>query len=214
MVFAPSADTTDDPAVQSLYLADSGTVDTSGSIIEFSLAAPTALPPGTTLLPASLVHIIDTSKAAWSPSAPDPAGLDYWPMLNRLLVSDSEVDEMSVFTGKNVYYSTTAGALTGTCTTTSYTHEPTGVAINTSNNHVFISDDAPKDKVFEISLGPDNTYCTGDDTVTTTLVNALYGATDAEDVGYGANKYLHRRRRGCGGLRYPARRERRAGRRG
>ena len=67
MVFAPSAALTDDPAVQSLYLADSGTVDTSGSIIEFSLAAPTALPPGTTLLPASLVHIIDTSKTAWSP---------------------------------------------------------------------------------------------------------------------------------------------------
>ena len=134
-------------------------------------------------------------------------------MLNRLLVSDSEVDEMSVFTGKNVYYSTTAGALTGTFTTTSYTHETTGVAINTSNNHVFISDDAPKDKVFEISLGPDNTYCTGDDTVTTTLVNALYGATDAETWAT-ARTRSSSPRRGCGGLRYPARRERRAGRRG
>ena len=189
MVFAPSADLTDDPSATSLFLADSGTADTSGSIIEFSLAAPASLPGGTTLLAASLVRIIDTSKAAWSPSAPDPAGLDYFPPLNRLLVVDSEVDEMKVyFTGKNAYLSTTAGALTGTCSTISYTHEPTGVAYNTDNTHIFISDDAPKDKVFELNLGPDNTYCTGDDTVTTTLVNALYGAADAEDVGYGANK--------------------------
>ncbi len=200
MVFAPSGDQTDDPAIQSLYIADSGTSASpsvtaatasqpTGEIVEFTLIPNAALPPGTSLLSASLVNIIDTSKASWNPSAPDPAGLDYWPLTGRLLISDSEVDEMSIyFQGKNIFQSSLSGNLGPTCSTISYTHEPTGVAINPNNNHIFISDDAPKDKVFEVSLGPDGVYCTGDDTVTTTLVNALYGATDAEDVGYGDNK--------------------------
>ena len=192
MVFAPSGDQTDDPSIQSLYVADSGAPDdpqSTGQIVEFTLAPNTALPPGTQLLPTSLVNIIDTSKSAWNPSAPDPAGVDYWPLTGRLFITDSEVEEMPIyFQGKNVFQSSTSGTLESTCSTLSYTSEPTGVAINPNNNHIFISDDAPKDKVYELSLGPDGQYCTGDDTVTTTLVNALYGATDAEDVAYGDNR--------------------------
>jgi len=199
LVFAPSGDQTDDPAQMSLYLADTGSSTTSqqkstfplqstGQIVELSLQAAASLPPGTTLLPATLVHIIDTSNAAWYPSAPDPAGIDYWPLTNRLLIADSEVDEMSIyFTGKNVYLSTTSGNLTGTCSTMSFTNEPTGVAINPNNNHIFISTDDANDRVFEIGLGPDGTYCTADDTVTTTDVSGLYGVNDAEDVAYGNN---------------------------
>ena len=182
MLFAPSVDTTDDPATMDLFIQD------SSQIVELSLQAPTALPSGVTLLPAKLVHIIDTSNAAWYPSAPDPAGIDYWPLTNRLLIADSEVDEMSIyFTGKNVYLSTTSGNLTGTCSTMSFTNEPTGVAINPNNNHIFISTDDANDRVFEIGLGPDGTYCTADDTVTTTDVSGLYGVNDAEDVAYGNN---------------------------
>ncbi len=199
LVFAPSGDQTDDPAQMSLYLADTGSSTTiqqkstfplqsTGQIVELSLQAAASLPPGTTLLPATLVHIIDTSNAAWYPSAPDPAGIDYWPLTNRLLIADSEVDEMSIyFTGKNVYLSTTSGNLTGTCSTMSFTNEPTGVAINPNNNHIFISTDDANDRVFEIGLGPDGTYCTADDTVTTTDVSGLYGVNDAEDVAYGNN---------------------------
>ena len=93
MLFAPSRDATDDPTIMDLYILDSGqdpTQDSAlttdqvsnsrmGQIVELSLQVPAALPPGTTLLPATLVHTIDTSNAAWSPSSPDPAGIDYWP---------------------------------------------------------------------------------------------------------------------------------------
>ena len=136
MLFAPSRDVTDDPTIMDLYILDSGQLSTQdsvsatdqrntsqmGEIVELSLQAPAALPPGTTLLPATLVHTIDTSKNSWSPSAPDPAGIDYWPLTGRLLIVDSEVDEMpSYWMGKNVFQSTTSGTLGATCSTTSFT---------------------------------------------------------------------------------------------
>src|SRR5687768_6629082 len=66
MTFAPSVDNTDDPDIYDLFLLDAGMVSTQSQIVELSLQAPAALPPGTTLLPASLVHVIDTSNAAWN----------------------------------------------------------------------------------------------------------------------------------------------------
>jgi len=206
LVFAPSGDQTDDPSQLSLYLADNGLPEltttpdninttlapgsqSAGQIVELSFLAPAALPSGTTLLPTTLVHIIDTSNAAWSPSAPDPAGVDYWPLTGRLLISDSEVEEMPPYwQGKNVFQSTTSGTLVSTCSTTAYSKEPTGVAINPNNNHIFFSDDTgSNDKVFEVTLGSDGNYCTPDDTVAITNVGGLYGVTDAEDVAYGNN---------------------------
>lgn len=204
--FAPSVDNTDDPAIFNLFLLDGEGVPStamagvqaravaarqtdggSARIVEVSLIEPAALPPGTPLLPSTLVRTFDTSNAVWNPSAPDPAGIDYWPLTGRLFIVDSEVDEMpNYFQGKNVYESTLSGSLVKTCSTTSFTNEPTGVAINPNNNHIFISTDA-NDRVFEIDLGADGVYCTADDTVTTTNVSTLYGITDAEDVAYGNN---------------------------
>ena len=201
MLFAPSQDTTDDPNMMALYILDSGQPTTAGSalasdqrntsqkgqIVELSMQAPAALPPGTTLLPSTLVRTFNTSNTAWNPSSPDPAGIDYWPVIGRLLIADSEVDEMPIyFQGKNVFLSTTSGALTSTCSTMSFTGEPTGVAINPNNNHIFFSTDF-NDRIFEVSVGPDGLYCTSDDTLTTTEVGSLYRITDAEDVAYGNN---------------------------
>src|SRR5688572_24062092 len=201
MLFAPSRDVTDDPTIMDLYILDSGQVSTQdsvsatdqrnasqmGKIVELSMQVPAALPPGTTLLPTTLVRTIDTSNASWNPSAPDPAGIDYWPLTGRLLIVDSEVDEMpSYFQGKNVFQSTTSGTLVATCSTTAFTGEPTGVAINPNNNHIFFPSDF-NDSIFEVGLGPDGVYCTADDTVTATNVTNLYNIQDAEDVAYGNN---------------------------
>jgi hypothetical protein len=158
------------------------------SLASLAEAAPPALPPGIPLVSASLVRIIHTSNAAWTPSAPDPAGVDYWPLTGRLLIADSEVEEMPpYFVGKNVFLATTSGSLTGTCSTTSFTNEPTGVAINPNNNHIFFSSDEPSGRVAEVRLGADGAYCTADDQVTVTNVATLYSANDAEDVAYGNN---------------------------
>ena len=201
MLFAPSQDATDDPNIMALYILDNGQPTKSysdsiidqrntsqkGQIVELSLQAPAALPPGTNLLPGTLVHTFNTSNVAWNPSSPDPAGIDYWPVTGRLLIVDSEVDEMPIyFQGKNVFLSTTSGTLTGTCSSMSFTIEPTGVAINPNNNHIFFSTDFD-DTIFEVSLGTDGIYCTSDDTVTATNVSSLYNINDAEDVAYGNN---------------------------
>ena len=196
IVFAPSGDQTDDPSSTNLYLADSGPtgVQSTGQIVELSMTAPAALPAGTTILQTSPVQVIDTSnQGSWNPSAPDPSGLDYSLATNRLVISDSEVDEMpNYFQGKNVFLSTTSAALLSTCSTMSFTNEPTGVAINPNvlndphDDHIFFSTDQT-DRIFELYLGGDGVYCTGDDTVTAVNVTNAYGITDAEDVAYADN---------------------------
>jgi hypothetical protein len=184
ITFAPSVDNTDDPNIYDLFLLDASTSSTGSQLVELSLQAPMALPPGTTLLPASLVRLTETST--WTPPSPDPAGVDYLPSpIDSLIVVDSEVDEMPIFTGKNVYLSTTAGNLTGTCDTIAFTNEPTGVGVNPGNQHIFVSTDM-NDRIFEIDL-VDGVYCNGNDVVTATNVSTLYGITDAEDVTYGNN---------------------------
>jgi len=215
MVFAPSGDQTDDPGQMNLYVADRGVVtsvapkgnlkrvaspvtgtQSAGQIVELSLLAPAVLPSGVPLLPATLVQEIDTSIAAWDPSAPDTSGIDYWPLIGGLLVSDSEVDEMPPYfppAYKNVFFSTFSGTQFGSCSTTNstrsgFSNEPTGLAVNRNNNHIFFSDD-DQDKIFEVSPGADSTYCTSDDVVTSMLVGNTtpYGIWDAEDIAYGNN---------------------------
>ncbi|HJR79461.1 MAG TPA: hypothetical protein VJ821_05265 [Anaerolineales bacterium] len=187
ITFAPSVDNTDDASTHNLFMLDERDASLGSQIVELSFAAPAALPAGTPLLSASPVRIINTSNTAWNPSSPDPAGVDYWPSKGVLLISDSEVDEMRPYwVGKNVFLSTTSGNLVGTCSTTAFTGEPTGVAINPNNNHIFFATDY-QDTIFEVSLGADGQYCTADDTVAATNVGTLYHVNDVEDVAYGNN---------------------------
>jgi len=187
LTFAPSADQTDAQTTQHLFVLDGGSTQRTGSILELTLA-PQALPIGTTLLPSTLIRKIDTSSAAWFPSSPDPSGIDYFPPTGRLILDDSEVDEMSVYAGANVYQSTLAGQLQTTCNTLSFSREPTGIAVNMVNNHIFMTDDDRKE-IYEINLGPDGAYCTSDDSVTKASTVTLFGGSgsDPEDVAIGNN---------------------------
>ncbi len=193
LVVAPSVDATDDPAIMDLFILDSGpstkqaSTSSSGQIVELSFQSVGTAEALAALLPSTLVHTIDTSNAAWNPSAPDPSGVVYWPAHQRLLISDSEVEEMPPYwVGKNVYEATTAGTLVSTCSTTTYSNEPTGVAVNPNNNHIFFSDD-DNNAIYEVNLGPDGVYCTSDDTRTSVNTVSLYGGDDSEDVAYGNN---------------------------
>jgi hypothetical protein len=191
LTFAPSADLTDDPGTMNLFVLDGGQTssqaESSGQMLEVSLE-PQALPPGTPLLPTTLVRTFSTSNTVWNPSSPDPSGIDYLPLTGRLLISDSEVDEMSnYFTGDNVFDTTLSGSLVDTCSTTNlsrtgFANEPSGLAINRSNNRVYFADD-DKESIFEVNLGPDNTYCTADDVVTSKVINLQ----DGDDVAVGNN---------------------------
>ena len=130
---------------------------------------------------ATLVQTIDTSQ--WSPPSPDSAGIVYLPASNRLLVSDSEVDEMPIFSDDNLFEATLTGNLIDTWTTISFSDEPTGITHNPSNGHLFFSDDQGQQGVYELNPGPDGLYDTPDDIVTS-FVTKDFGSSDPEGVAF------------------------------
>jgi hypothetical protein len=186
MVFAPSGDPTDDHAQMNLYIVDSGRSagkgPGQGRILELSLTPPVlvALPASSTQ--ASLVRTIKTSQ--WSPPSPDPTGVAYLSSSGRLLVSDSEVDEMPrLFKGVNVFESTATGSLVKTYSTTSFSKEPADVTMNPSNGHRFFADDG-SDKIFEVGQGRDGLYGTADDT-RTSFSTRTFNSFDPEGLAFG-----------------------------
>ena len=191
MTFAASGNPTDDPGVMNLYIADGGVaspdqqVPGGGQILELSLAEPISIDYSATALSASLVNTIDTSQ--WSPPSPDPAGVVYRAATDTLLVSDSEVNEMDIFEGKNFFEATRSGNLAGSFGTLAFSNEPTGLGINPSNGHIFVSDDTGIKAIYEVNVGTDGEIGTGDDIVNT-IDTATYGQIDTEDVAYGEGK--------------------------
>ena len=129
----------------------------------------------------SLVHVIDTS--AWDPPSPDPVGIDYHPGLRRLIVSDSEVDEMGIYQGANIFEASTSGQLVATCNTLSFANEPSGIAVNPDNGHIFISQD-DQGKIFEVKPARDGDQCSYDQVVTMIDPRA-FNAYDVEGLAYG-----------------------------
>ena len=156
------------------------------------------LPSGTSFLPSLLINTTDTS--IWTHPSTDPAGIAYWPPTGKLLISDTEIEEspQPFWHGFNVFQSTLSGSLSSNCTTftnfpltltyNNFTDEPSGIAVKPDNTHIFFSDDTLK-KIFDVSVGPDNTYCTSDDTVTSLAIGgAPFNVSDPEDIAYGQNK--------------------------
>jgi K319-like protein/carbohydrate binding protein with CBM4/9 domain len=118
-----------------------------------------------------------------SPPSPDPSGIAYDPANDRLLIADSEVDEMSIFQQVNLYATTRSGTLAGTGSTTAYSNEPAGIGFDPGSGHLFVSDDVQRE-VFEVAPGGDGALGTGDDVVVTSFSTAAYGNGDPEDVAF------------------------------
>lgn len=119
-------------------------------------------------------------------SAPiDPSGITYLGG-GEFLVSDSEINEEdTVYDGVNIWQMTGAPDVVRTAAFEEPPDkvEPTGLAYNpTGNGHIYISNDEA-DLVFDVNLGPDGDFGTGDDTMTSLDVFAL-GITDPEDVAW------------------------------
>ncbi|PWB78994.1 MAG: hypothetical protein C3F08_07680, partial [Candidatus Methylomirabilota bacterium] len=175
LTFAPSGDSTDDPSELSLYVLEAGG---TAQITELSLkplAAPNAAAP--TVFP-ELVQVIPMYQ--FSPPSPDPCGITYYPPLNCYLVTDSEVEEMGLFAGANLFKMSPTGALLGTANLTSFTREPTGIVYNPANGRLFISDDDAV-RINILNPGPDGLPFTADDVVTRYPLAAT-GSGDPEDV--------------------------------
>jgi hypothetical protein len=188
LVFAPSADLTDAPNTVHLFLVDSPASEpqaSTGKVIEVALdsaeATVSAASPSVTTL--TLVQTVHTS--AFSPPSPDPSGITYLPATDLLLISDSEVDEMPpYFQGFNLFGVTRAGGLAYTKSTTTYTNEPTDLAYNANNGHLFVSSDSQK-RVFDVNPGPDGVLYTSDDTRTFFSTSA-FNSMDPEGLDYDA----------------------------
>ena len=184
MTFAPSADTTDSPSTQHLFIADAGSSSRLGGVTEVTLAAEaTAAAPTVT---ATYVRTIATS--AWTPASPDPSGIEYLPGTDRFAVCDSEVEEVTGagYQGVNLWQATRAGTVTDTGTTyPAFSKEPTGLGYDPGSNTLFISDDSAK-KVWVDKTGPDGRFGTSDDVVTF-ISAAAYGSGDTEDPEFDAS---------------------------
>jgi uncharacterized protein YjiK len=212
MVFAPSQDGTDPEERTSLYLAGDGR--RPAQTTEWTLhAAPTA-PEAAILVPRlvssskiskgatrvetaaapaasndpTLIRTVDTWR--FNPPSPDTAGVAYIPGSNSLLMSDSEVNEMGIYQGVNMFEVTPSGSLFDTWDTTAYSNEPTGVAYNPGNGHAYISDDSA-DRVWVVDPRSGGAFGDGNDLVTS-LDTKLFGAGDPEGVAYNTtNGFLY-----------------------
>ena len=175
MVFAPSTDPTDAPSVQHLFAADSGGPRALGRVAELSLEQSVFVRSAVT---GRLVRTIPTWKLV--PPVPDPSGIDFNPAADELVIADSEVEELPIFRGANLFFVNRAGALVRTGSTLAFSHEPTGIAMNPHDATLYVSDD-DKRMVFGVRPGHDGSYGTQDDSVVR-MSTAAFGSLDPEDV--------------------------------
>ncbi len=131
--------------------------------------------------PGTVIQTIDAS--AWSPPAPDTAGITYRPDTGELISCDSEVEEMEIFAGVNLWTHSRTGVVSSTATTTAFSNEPTGIAWDAAGGRLWISDDNQR-KIFEIEFGPDGVWGTPDDTLKDLDGLRPAGCDDLEDVTY------------------------------
>lgn len=130
---------------------------------------------------ALLVRSVDTSGL--TPPSSDPSGLAYLRVPRSILISDSEIDEISsIFTGDNLFEVTLSGELLRAATTLSFSREPTGTAINHENGHLFFSDDDARE-IIEVSPGVDALFGTPDD-IFTSFDTAAFGSSDPEGLAF------------------------------
>ncbi len=188
MVFAPSGDSTDDPANRSLYMLD----NERGLVHELSFDAP-PVPMGPDLrVPVTLVFSFTTNitNTGWTHNAPDPIGMDYHPGLGELIISDSEIEEAPApyYVGFNVFRSTLSGNEVGNCDTTTFSNEPVGVSVNPDNGNIFFSRDNFPYGIHEVGFGTDGVYCTGDDTLNF-YPTQCFGSQDPEGIAYANGKF-------------------------
>jgi len=140
-------------------------------------AAAQSLPNAT----ATLVQVIDTSQ--FHPPSPDPSGITYLPDSGTLIMVDGEVDEMSIFAGKNLFEIDLAGNLLDSGLTMPESDEPVGAAYDPTTGHLFLSDDTGVRSVYEFNPGPDGRFGTSDDLVAS-FSTGSFGATDPEGLAY------------------------------
>lgn len=183
MEFAPTADTTDDPAATSLYLSE-GADPATDPVAEVSLT----LAARSVAVTATATRTKRTLTSLWSPASPDPSDITYIPSEDRLFVTDAEVEEMLEpppprFQGVNSWRVGLGGTPDQTGVTTGFSKEPAGLAYDSIRDKMIVADDDTK-KIYTVSRGPDGQFMTADDGTPDSFVVAVPGIpkTDPESV--------------------------------
>jgi uncharacterized protein YjiK len=161
LVVAPSGDRLDEPDKMSLYIMDR---TTTGQIVELLMGVPAqrAPLPGYPVVAATLVRRTNTWQ--YTPPSNDSSGITHIPESNTLLISDSEINEISAWAGSNLFEAALLGTLvgpdtvfTGGSTSNPISDEPTDVAYNPKNGRLFVSDDTSP-RIYEIIPGTGGSY--------------------------------------------------------
>src|SRR5512143_3439830 len=100
--------------------------------------------PSTAWAATSATLVANHSTAAWGVPSPDPAGITYDPANHRLVSSDSEVDEVPLYKGTNIFFASLTGQQTATnvgWTTEPWSFEPTGISRLTASMSLVSDDD-------------------------------------------------------------------------
>ena len=139
---------------------------------------------------AILIQTIDTSL--FTPPSPDPAGVVWSDSIDRLLISDSEVNEYPYFTGENLFAVRRSGEVTATGSSQTWTsNEPTGIALDDAGGRFFATDDN-RDKIWVITIGADGIPGTVDDTELAEIDSEAFGAADIEGITFDTTRgWLH-----------------------
>jgi hypothetical protein len=154
-----------------------GVLVLSTSLLVLSLVPPARASSSVT---ATLVRTVNLFQL--NPPSPDPSGIAYLPAQDRLLVADSEVEEMSIWAQVNLWKIQRNGTLDDTANIRPFTNEPTGLGFDPATGRLFISDDSAR-KIFIVLPGNDGKYGTSDD-ARTSFSTIPFGNTDTEDVAF------------------------------
>ncbi len=190
MVLAPSADPTDPPTIESLFVVDAGSSAAEAGIYEFELAATPldATVQAATTGTATLVRTIETVDL--NPSSPDPSGLAYDASADRLVMVDGEIEEENVnsypYPGANGWVFPRDGSTTAS-TFDLTTHEcnapqglrrnrePVGIALNPATGNYFVTNDQ-EGLIYEVDSAFNPLRC---------FFSDPYGIADAEGLAFG-----------------------------
>ena len=129
------------------------------------------------------------STATWSPASPDPTGLTYNPRKKLLMISDSEVDEDSLWRGRNLFIAGRKGGLVKSRTLRKATVEPEGIAWDNKARALLVCDD-DLDAVFRFRRGRDGQIGTRDDRVQKLLNTRRFGSFDPEGIDWRGSKKM------------------------
>jgi hypothetical protein len=110
-------------------------------------------------------------------------GLAYAWSTGTFITCDSEVEEMGLFDGANVWLGGSALAPEATLDVSSVTREPADVAVANQGRTMFLVDD-DQDEIFAVSSGPDRTWGTADDRLRS-FSTRPFQSRDPEGLGYG-----------------------------